>query len=368
MACFFIATSATPDAAINVHFGAIARELMARGHRVVMLRSSVTLDVSQPDAVPPVYIWPSPRPTRLRDALFLYSLVRQYRPDCLVGNFAATNLMLIVGWLTGVRSRIAWFHTVREAARQDATQPTWWQRLLVLRKRLVLRLATAVVAVSHEARADAIRSYGISPERCHVCYKSLADPVPPDRQPLPLSDRRGIVCVGTISPNKGQDLLIQAAARLTPDLPELEIQLIGWRRDEEPCRRLAQELGLEDRCTFTGVLEHPEVLRRVEASLVAVIPSRSEAFGYAAVEALALGTPVIASRTGGLLEIVRDEVDGFLVPVGDVEALADRIRQALLDPDLWQRLQENARQGFLDRFEQGQVVPGIVDWLEAGVT
>src|ERR1039458_8862953 len=95
---------------------------------------------------------------------------------------------------------------------------------------------------------------------------------------------------------------------------------VGEGPNRQAVEKLAQKLGVANRCRFTGLCPHSDVLKELADSSVSVIPSRAEAFGFVALESMAVGLPVIASNTGGLAEVIRDGVDGFLVPPGDAQA------------------------------------------------
>ena len=98
--------------------------------------------------------------------------------------------------------------------------------------------------------------------------------------------------------------------------------------------KLKQELGIADLATFLGRRDQDELPYYYSAADVCIVPSHYESFGLVALEALACGTPVVASRVGGLTYIVEDGVNGFLVPTGDSQALAHRISQLLEDCQL----------------------------------
>ena len=95
--------------------------------------------------------------------------------------------------------------------------------------------------------------------------------------------------------------------------------------------------------------------------------SRGEAFGWTNIESMAVGTPVIASAVGGILEIVEDGVSGFLFPRGDHVALAKKMESLLRNHGLRKKLGNNARIRFLERFELGKQVKDFADWLEANL-
>jgi glycosyltransferase involved in cell wall biosynthesis len=193
--------------------------------------------------------------------------------------------------------------------------------------------------------------------RTRVIYGG-ADPM--RYAPEPRESRRGVVFVGRLTPHKGVDRLLQAlpagaSARIVgsaghdPLPPE--------RDYPDLLRRLARDRDVE----FTGPVADADLPGVYRSAQVLVLPSVevtcygkfiavSELLGLAVLEAMASATPVIASRIGGLPEIVRDGETGFLVPPGDVNVLRERLSQVLGDHALSKRLGENARQDVLERF------------------
>jgi glycosyltransferase involved in cell wall biosynthesis len=150
-----------------------------------------------------------------------------------------------------------------------------------------------------------------------------------------------IGAVGRLEPVKGLGFLLEAAALLRPRFPDLRVELAGSGSDESRLRSLAERLGLAGSVGFLGWQNDVNALHRRWQVLVQ--PSLHEAFGLAALEAMASGVPVVASATGGLPELVEDEQSGFLVSVGDVEALASRLGRLLEDEALRLRMGEAAR-------------------------
>jgi glycosyltransferase involved in cell wall biosynthesis len=310
--------------------------------------------------------WPSSRPTRLADAVFLAKLVRRHRPDCLIANFAAVNWMIVIGWLFGVRCRIAFFHTLSSQLNKDTqTSQAFQIRMLRFRKRQVFKLATHMVANSKAAQQDAQNSYGFRQGKCNAQPLGLADPA--KWLPLALASEREdmVVCAGRLHPSKGQDVLIKALALNARSWGPNRVLFLGSGPRLDYLRQLAGEKGVADRCVFAGVVSHDEVLRHMSRAKAVVVPSRSEAFGYVNLEALAVGTPVIASKVGGISEIVRDGVDGYLVPPDDPETLAGTLVKLLGNPALRELLGRHGRQRFLECYELSKVVIGQTDWLES---
>ena len=165
--------------------------------------------------------------------------------------------------------------------------------------------------------------------------------------------RAGVLFVGRLTPHKGIDVLIRALP------PDARLTIIGSEgHDPRPPERdypsLLRSLAAGRQVQFLGAVDDEELARQYRTAAVLVIPSVertcygrrivvSELLGLVALEAMASGTPVIASRLGGLPEIVEDGVTGYLVPPGDVPALRERLTQVLADPAAAARLGSNAR-------------------------
>ncbi len=364
--CYFIATS-WGDRAVPRHFLALSKELANRGHQVVALIDGQRQVVSNAKGNPAFYTWPSERPVKLRDARFLHRLIRKYRPDCLLANFGAENVMLLVGLLARVPRRVTWYHTLSSQNDRDTTHSRRKAYLLRLRKRIVYKAATHVVAISGAAREDVQRVYSVSEHKCHVLYNSLADPLENLDTTQAAKKRNKLICVGRLHPSKGQDVMIRAMALLRRVLPDAYVEFIGEGPSKAYYMHLARELGVEDRCTFGGAVNHHEVLAAMASSMATIVPSRSEAFGLVNIESLAVGTPVIASAVGGIVEIIRDGVDGFLVPPENPGALAKKIELLFSDAELRRTIRVNARERFLAQFEQSMIVKQQAEWLESVV-
>jgi glycosyltransferase involved in cell wall biosynthesis len=160
------------------------------------------------------------------------------------------------------------------------------------------------------------------------------------------------------------DVLLQAVARLAAKGVAARLLVAGgslypdtaW--EEREIRELATTLRLDDRVTFLGRLRPEEIARLMAESSVVVLPSKIESFGAVLVEALACGTPVVATRCGGPESIVTDAV-GELVPVGDADALAGALDRVLARPERFDRAV--LRSYALSRFGLDSVVDRTVE-------
>lgn len=179
------------------------------------------------------------------------------------------------------------------------------------------------------------------------------------RRRLNLRGRLVVGMVGEISPVKGQEDFLQAAALIVERHPEVDFVIAGEdasRTGERRARieRLIDQLGLAGRVHLTGWLDQTGPL--LSALDVFVSAARSESFGLAMVEAMACGAPVVATRTAGACEIIDDGVTGVLVPIGDVRGLAQAIGELLEDPQRRAHLRERARAEIVNRFSLEKMV------------
>ena len=181
----------------------------------------------------------------------------------------------------------------------------------------------------------------------------------------------GIFRIGLVKkldPKYGIDVLLQAAAKIRTDRPEINLQLViaGTGPAEQEYHALAEKLGLSDRVVWTGFIPQAEAARVWADSDLAVIPSTldSESFGVAAVEAESCGIPVIISDIPGLMEATRPDHTSLVVRRKDPEALAEAILRMYDDPSLRRRMGENGRKYVLNRYEYHRCFRHIEELLE----
>ncbi len=171
-------------------------------------------------------------------------------------------------------------------------------------------------------------------------------------EPRPLStDPPRVLCIGRLIRDKGFDVALDAFARVRDSFPNAKLTIAGEGPERPALERQAEALGLGQSVAFAGWVEPDAVYELVSQSTVMLVPSRwREPFGIVAIEAALMARPVIAARTGGLAEVVIDAKTGFLVDKEDPQALADRLREVLSQPELAARLGQNARADMLKRF------------------
>jgi glycosyltransferase involved in cell wall biosynthesis len=161
----------------------------------------------------------------------------------------------------------------------------------------------------------------------------------------PVARRHGglvrVLCVSRLIPRKNIDVLLRAMARLR-DLPA-RVEIVGTGKDAARLQVLARELQLGSSVIFHGARPHEEVLRMYGGADLFVLPALAESCSMAMIEAMSAGLPVVTTRVGGNVDLVRDGANGLLVDPGDVDGLATAIAELIADPRRMQDLGRASR-------------------------
>jgi len=287
--------------------------------------------------------------------------VRAAQPDILHthGHFAGTAGRLAAR-LAGVRGLVHHLHTSDTTLRPRHRR---LERLLAFGTR---RILCCSAAVARHAQKD----LGL-PEDRTVVIRNGIDPAPPvdaaqARALLPAGMTGPIVgCVGGLTPHKGQAVLLRAVASLGApasthhrDAGEPSLVLVGEGPERPALEALARELGIAPRVHFLG-LRHDARALLPAFSLLAAPSLGREGLGLSVLEGMDAGLPIVASRTGGLPEVVEDGVTGQLVPEGDPQALATAIAAILGDPGRARAWGESGRRRIAREFRAADMTTRV---------
>lgn len=272
---------------------------------------------------------------------------------------------------------VAMFHTLaRMKNRVLSDGPERESAARAQLEQLAMGAADRVIAASAADRRQMLEHYLLPPSRISVVpggvdlQRFRAADRQAARRALGLGDARVLLYVGRIQRLKGIDLLLRAAARLRraqPALTErLQVLIVGGRpqgdgpeQDElERLERLTRRLGLTEHVQFVGAVDQARLPLYYAAAEATVVPSLYESFGLVAVESMACGTPVVASRVGGLASTVQHGQTGYLIPARDPRLYAERLAAILGDADLRARLSAGARR-HAARYDWAQVAEEI---------
>ena len=211
-----------------------------------------------------------------------------------------------------------------------------------------LRNAKTLVAVSNEIAELLTNKYGICRHRILVIRNAYDDRVMQEiaRNKVQAENLRPkrIVCVANMRPEKDHMTLLKGFKRITKSIDEAQLLLIG----DGPLRLQLEKFCARHRLRnvrFLGRIPFNEVLENVAKSDIFILTSIEEAMPNAVIEALALGKPVIATRVGGIPEIVKDGFNGILIPPKSPQHVARALRTLLRDEKLYSKLSSNATNG-----------------------
>ncbi len=206
----------------------------------------------------------------------------------------------------------------------------------------------AVTCVSDALRREVLQEFG--PRALHVIPDFLD--TTPRTFKVGASDRPAVLHISNFRPGKRIEVVLQTFARIVREVPS-EMLLVGDGPERAMAREMSRTLGLESSVRFLSGVESYEALPEADVFL---LPSDNESFGFAALAAMAAGIPVVGSDAGGLPEVVKHAESGYLLPVGDVEGLAERCCEILRDKERRREMGEAAQRRAQSLFGAERVV------------
>jgi glycosyltransferase involved in cell wall biosynthesis len=227
--------------------------------------------------------------------------------------------------------------------------------------RQVLQRAKSVIILSSYNWKQMTELQLVAPGNCHVVFNGLEDPLngkqpKHDRTPSPLV----LTFLGLISAAKGIPTLISAIANMRRDLPTFVLR-VGGIGDVEGLQNAVEKNGVAHIVSYLGWLDGAEKAAALSTTDIFVLPSRSEGFSVAILEAMAYGTAILSTNISGVVDAIRADVDGILVEPDNVPALTAALEQLVLDSSGRKRLGESARQRYLDLFTHDRMTERLVE-------
>jgi len=218
--------------------------------------------------------------------------------------------------------------------------------------RRILKGAQAVTTASHDLADTTTEVMGLSDTSVEVIPFGVT--TPSDLSPLPPRSPLRLCVAKHHYPVYGLDVLIEAMAEVVQHIPDAHLTIAGTGVLTEKLKQQVRSLDLSDHIAFPGVIEHERIYDFIRRHHLMVMPSRRESFGVAALEAGACGRPVIASRVGGIPEVVVDGVSGVLVTPDDPASLGEAIIELAGDRNRMARMGRDAHTHVRDNFDWEQ--------------
>jgi glycosyltransferase involved in cell wall biosynthesis len=210
-----------------------------------------------------------------------------------------------------------------------------------------------------------IINYGIDLENFSVSKEKRRK----TRESLNIADQdRVVLFLSLISKQKGADVALRAFKELSKNERNIKLIIGGDGEYLDEAKRLAKALHIEQAVSFPGFVHNEQTSSYYNAADIFVFPTlRLESFGIVIAEAMACGTPVIASNIGSIPDVIDNGVNGVLIPPGDFEELASQIRRLFKDTDYSKMLSENGRLKATNRFGLGRMVKETIRVFESVV-
>ncbi|MEM4674946.1 MAG: glycosyltransferase family 4 protein, partial [Nitrososphaerota archaeon] len=211
-------------------------------------------------------------------------------------------------------------------------------------ERFTLPKLRAIIANSEYTRSAVQSAYLLPPHKLFKCFKCINLDVYKTTIKRSYRSTDGLVLfVGGNMQRKGLQDLIKAAPLVVEKHPSVKFLIAGHDNNIPKMLQMCRQLGVESHFKFLGWVPNEEVQKLYWEASVFVMPSLSEAFGVAILEAMASGTPVVATRVGGIPELVEHNVNGLLVEPNNYKALAEAILTVLENTDIAARLGQQGR-------------------------
>ncbi|MEU6602138.1 glycosyltransferase family 4 protein [Streptomyces flaveolus] len=235
-----------------------------------------------------------------------------------------------------------------------------WYAFTRMQKRVARRLPS-ILTVSGSSRQEIVDHLGVRDDRVHVVHIGAdTDLFSPNRAVTEVPGR--IVTTSSADvPLKGLVFLVEALAKVRTEHPAAHLVVVGKRPQEGPVAQAIERYGLEGAVDFVKGISDAELVDLIRSAQVACVPSLYEGFSLPAAEAMATGTPLLATTGGAIPEVAGPDGETCLaVPPGDAGALAAGLTRLLGDPELRARLGHAGRRRVLDRFTWARAAEGTV--------
>jgi len=349
----------------------LSRQLDERGWRSALyFLSEPTEEVKRFLDVPNISwgVYAKASDSGLRTGKSLAGIIREHRPEIL--HFHYVGFINLYSWIARLQSVKQIFftdHCSRPSGHISTPAPLWKRAI----GRLINGPLAKVICVSNYGY-ECMSSCGLLPkDRFHMIYNGVdltrvkADPQRAidfrRRYSLPL-DRSIVTQVSWVIPEKGILDFLEVARTVTRQNRNVQFVIVGEGAYREEYMKRAVDMGISDRVTWTGMVEDPFGEAVFEAADVVCQFSRwEEVFGWMIAEAMAHGKPVVATRVGGIPELVRDQESGYLVDSGDIKSMSEKVL-ALVDNEVLRKRMGGAGKNIVhEKFNLSANVAKLID-------
>ncbi len=349
------------DVSVNIQTKKVAYKLSEQCKVLFITQSRIGQKQMQVNENMQVVEWPNKRPTKLKDFVFMYRLLKKEKPQAVIAHFGGTNNMMLASWFAGIPYRIAWMHTLTEQNKLDV-KSKWLAAWNIFKRSFIYKFATQVVVLNEYGKMDAINNYGIAPQKIFVITNGIEDP-------HQLNHNAGsdmlVRYIGRIDYSKGTDILIKAFEKVLLQYPKATLEMLGKGSLKEEITAEMEKKGLTTHIRFHPLLSSfSEIYHMYCGAYCVVVPSRLDNFPTVVLEAMATQTAIIAADTGGIPEMIDDGYNGLLFEKENADDLAGKLMMLLEDVELRNRLAKAGREKFNEQFVMNKHVDKVIQFLK----
>ena len=223
-----------------------------------------------------------------------------------------------------------------------------WHNFLPMQKKVSPKL-NKIICVSGPSKQDVVEEFLVNPENVEVILNGIDIDTFKPGSDSKVVENRIVTTASADIPLKGLRFLINALPRVLKDFPETHLMVIGKSPNESKIRKLIDDLHLNEKISFKSNLSEEEIVDIYHTSQIAVIPSLYEGFGFGAGEAMACGTPLISTDSGGLKDVIGDSA--IKIASGSIEEIENKIISLFQDPEKREQLSLKGRNRMEELFD-----------------
>ena len=267
----------------------------------------------------------------IKKMLWFRSFIKKETPDILLSFLEPYNIRVLICTMgLGVKTIVA------ERNDPHGVNKYW---IMDQFEKLVYRLADRILV-----QTETIRKFfdGALKERTHIIYNPVNLPKEMVGKALTVEKKKRIVSVARLMPQKNHDILIRAFAIFSKNHPDYTLTIYGNGPQHDELMQLAESLEISDKVSLPGASKiiHQDIL---DAEMMCLVSTR-EGMSNSMIESMCLGLPCICTKVSGAIDLIEDGENGFLVGIGDVDGLVEKMNLIADNPDKAKEIGENARQ------------------------
>lgn len=340
----FIATS-MPGRARPDYFFALAESFAKCEYRVVMIIDGKPENLPLHEKIL-FFKWPSKRPTKLKDFIFLRKIILIYRPSIMISSFGSVNIMNVCGYFLKVKNRINYVLSVSEPFYEKVGyNKIVIRKILKERKKKIYQMATFLICNSMGTEKDSIDYYALHNKEILVLHNLIKQSSGSYRS---FEERYyQIIIVGNLIKRKGHAFLLDQFKEALNFHPRLKLIIVGNGSEKKSLIEKVERLDILNKVEFVGEVSNTDITRYFSNSLISISASIHEAFGFVNIEAMREGTPLICTPTVGGLEILKSKSSGEFFTLENKTSLTKAINTILKN---WEFYSKNSLKCFTELY------------------